>query len=103
MKIILQKLYLILPNRNTNNLREPLVPIILGTILKYVLGGRIFDLIGHILIFVGCLNTVYFLSKEIKNKDFGSVEIFILLGVLFTGIQIILISLMDWLGIKTLL
>jgi len=80
-----------LPNQDINRLHEPAISIVLGGILKYVVGGSLFDLVGHLLVFLGCLNLMYYLRKGKEDKINGIVSLLIL-GVLFIGIQVIFIQ-----------
>lgn len=75
-----------------------ILTVIVGAILKYVIGGSIFDLIGHLIMFLGCLNAM----KSIKNDNlFVSILILILL---FIGVQILMLQFFNnLLGITPLL
>lgn len=92
-----------LPNQETNSFTAPFISILAGALLKYVLGGSIFDLLGHLLVFVGCLNTMYLLKRG-NEKQFNFPVSVLILGVLFIGVQVMMIQVFsNWLGIKPLL
>lgn len=65
--------------------------VIVGAILKYVIGGSIFDLIGHIIMFLGCLNA----TKSIRSDKEGNFNLFVsilILVLLFVGVQILMLQ-----------
>lgn len=91
-----------LPNQKIDSITEPLIGIAIGALLKHLIGGTIFDLSGHLLIFFGCLNILYYLKKGRSDMNFALS--FLILGALFLGIQIILVQVFNnWLGITPLL
>lgn len=93
----------ILPNQDTDSFEVPFLSIAVGAISKYVLGGTIFDILGHTFIFVGCLNIIYFLKRD-KEEKFNFLISMLILGAMFIGVQIILIQVFrNWLDINTLL
>jgi len=68
-----------------------ILTVIVGAILKYVIGGSIFDLIGHIIMFFGCLNA----TKSIRNDKEGNFNLFVsilILVLLFVGVQILMLQ-----------
>lgn len=97
---ILQK---VLPNQETDSFVVPFFSIVVGAVSKYVLGGTILDIIGHLLIFVGCLNIMYLLKRD-KEEKFNFLISMLILGALFIGVQIILTQVfINWLEINPLL
>ena len=65
--------------------------VLVGAILKYVIGGSIFDLIGHLIMFFGCLNAM----KSIRNGKEGNFNLLVsilILILLFIGVQIVVLQ-----------
>lgn len=84
----------VLPNENISNIMVPVFVVIVGSITKYVLGGYILDLIGHLLIFLGCINVVNYFSRRYGKKLDYFVFIIILI-VLFIGAQMLSIQIFN--------
>lgn len=80
-----------------------ILTIIVGVILKYIIGGSIFGLIGHLIMFLGCLNA----TKSIRSNKEGIFNLFVsilILVLLFVGVQILMLQFFNnLLGIKPLL
>ncbi len=94
---------LILPNQEIESPTLPVVSILLGGVLKFGLGGSIFDLIGHLIIFVGSINIFYFLRRGREDKLNFLIGL-IIVGLLFIGAQIAMHEVVrNILGIKPLL
>lgn len=92
-----------LPNQNISSVKEPIISIFIGSIFKYGLGGLFFDLIGHLLMFIACLNLVYFYRKG-KEDKINYLITFLLVGLLFLIIQTIMMKIfVNWLKINPFL
>lgn len=84
----------VLPNENVSNISVPVFVVIVGTITKYVLGGYILDLIGHLLIFLGCMNIVNYFTRKYAQK-LNNIVFIIILILLFIGAQMLSIQIFN--------
>ena len=84
----------ILPNENTKEMRIPVLVLLVGAVTKYIFGGYVLDLIGHLLIFLGCINIVNYFSGKYGQK-LNYVAFIIVLIVLFIATQMLSIQIFN--------
>jgi len=80
-----------------------LTQLIIGILLKYLVGGAVFDLIGHLVLFLSAINVKNLVEKYI-NKDLNTIFSLVIIGGSFILMQMLGIILIDnILGLKPLL
>jgi len=96
-------LNIVLPDIEKISILYILSQFIIGILLKYLLGGTVFDFIGHFVIFLSALNVVNLVEKHLKKK-LSTVFSMLIVGVSFILMQMLGITLIDnLLGLKPLL
>lgn len=81
-------------NPNNDSYLYPLISICLGGVAKHVLGGIVFDYLGHWLFVVGAFNLLYYVQHDRINKL--PFFITLLLAVsLIAAAQIVLLQIFD--------
>ena len=96
-------LNIVLPDIEKISILYILSQFIIGILLKYLLGGTVFDFIGHFVIFLSALNVVILIEKYLKRK-LNLIFSIIIIGGSFILMQMLGIVLIDYtLGIKPLL
>lgn len=71
-----------------------LIQLFIGIILKYLLGGTVLDLIGHLVIFLSAINIKNLAEKYLK-RDLNTVFSIIIIGGSFILMQMLGIVLVD--------
>lgn len=79
---------------NTSNYRDPLISIVVGGVIKYLIGGQFFDFIGHWLIVIGAVNMMYYVQRDRISK-LPTLVVFILAISLSLVAQILFLQIFD--------
>lgn len=87
-------LEIVLPPVEKLSVLYVLVQLLIGILLKYLVGGTVFDLIGHLLIFLSAINVKNLVEKYIK-RDLNTVFSIIIIGGSFILMQMLGIVLVD--------
>lgn len=96
-------LNILLPDVEKISVLYVLFQFIIGIILKYVIGGSVFDFIGHFVIFLSALNVANLVEKYLKRK-LNIIFSVVIVGGSFILMQMLGIILVDnVLGLKPFL
>lgn len=88
----------ILPNSENPSKLYSVVMIAVGGFVKYVFGGVFLDYLGHLLIFIGCLNFLYLIRyhrREFNDFLIGGAFLVALFVIAQLGLHRILIIWFD--------